>query len=61
MTRNIVGETPGAHVVLGHLGVGEQLHGVGHQLHVALGKPLYLEVHIADLHIYTVAGENLLT
>ena len=56
----MVVQAPCLDVVLGQLGVGEQLHGVGHQLHVALSKPLYLQVHVADLHICKeVASEDL--
>ena len=45
----IVVEAPCLDVVLGQLGVGEQLHGVGHQLHVVLIKLLQLQVHPAHL------------
>ena len=38
----IVVKAPCLDVVLGQLGVSQQLHGVGHQLHVALGKLLQL-------------------
>ena len=45
----IVVEAPCLDVVLGQLGVGQQLHGVRHQLHVVPGKLLQLKVHAAHL------------
>ena len=49
ITWIIVVKAPGPDVVLGELGVGEQLHGVGHQLHVVLIKLLQLQVYPANL------------
>ena len=49
MTWLIVVQTPGLDVVLGQLGVGQQQHGGGHQLHVVLIKLLQLQVHPANL------------
>ena len=54
----IVVQTPCLDVVLGELGVGEQLYGVGHQLHVALREPEKLEVHPADLRVEGVEVEE---
>ena len=54
----IVIKAPCLDVVLGQLGVSQQLHGVGHQLHIALGKLLQLQVHSANLkwgHYYTAS------
>ena len=45
----IVVEAPCLDVVLGQLGVGQQLHGVGHQLHVVTVKLLQLQVNPAHL------------
>ena len=42
-------KAPGADEVLGELGVGQQVHAVGHQLHIALGKLLQLEIYPANL------------
>ena len=53
MTWLIVVQTPGLNVVLGELGVGEQQHGGGHQLHVVLVKLLQLQLHPAHLGITT--------
>ena len=49
LTWMIVVEVPRLNVVLGQLGVGQQLHGGGHQLHVVLIKLLQLQVHSANL------------
>ena len=46
----MVVEAPCLDVVLGQLGVGQQLHGVGHQLHIVLIKLLQLQVNFADLN-----------
>ena len=51
MTWLIVVQTPGLDVVLGQLGVGEQQHGGGHQLHIVLIKLLQLQLHSAHLGI----------
>ena len=58
MTWLIVVQTPGLDVVLGQLGVGQQLNGVGHQLHVVLIKLLQLQVHPAHLlyHVHVTVG-----
>ena len=45
----MVVEAPCLDVVLGQLGVGEQLHGVWHQLHVVLIKLFQLQVNFAHL------------
>ena len=62
MTWLIVVQTPGLDVVLGQLGVGQQQHGGGHQLHVVLIKLLQLQLHSAHLtitsHLY-IASFNL--
>ena len=58
MTWLIVVQTPGLDVVLGQLGVGQQLHGVGHQLHVVLIKLLQLQVHPAYLGILQQFHDN---
>ena len=47
-------EAPGPDVVLGELCVGEEHDGVGHQLHIALGKLLKLQLHQADLVHYAI-------
>ena len=51
-------QTPCLDVVLGELGVGEEHHGVGEQLHVALRELLELEVHPADLGVEGVEVEQ---
>ena len=45
----IVVQGPGLYEVLGELGVGEEVHGVRHNLNIAPGKLLQLEVNLADL------------
>ena len=45
----IVVQGPGLYEVLGELGVGEEAHGVRHNLNIAPGKLLQLEVDLADL------------
>ena len=57
-TLIIVVQTPCLDVVLGELGVGEEHHGVGEQLHVALRELLELEVHPADLGVEGVVVEQ---
>ena len=42
-------KAPGADEVLSELGVGQQLNAVGHQLYIALGKLLQLEIYPANL------------
>ena len=54
----MVVQAPCLDVVLGQLGVGQQLHGVGHQLHVALREPQQLEVQPADLGVKWVEVEQ---
>ena len=49
LTCVMIVEAPGLDVVLRELGVGEQLDGVRHQLHIALGELLQLQLHQADL------------
>ena len=51
----IVIKAPCLDVVLGQLGVSQQLHGVGHQLHVVTGKLVQLEIHPAYL-TRTISG-----
>ena len=51
-------EAPGLDVVLRELGVGEELDGVRHQLHIALGKLLQLQLHQADLQIFGEENEG---
>ena len=45
----VVVQGPGLDVVLGQLGVRQQAHGVGHDLHIGVGKLLQAQVHLADL------------
>ena len=45
----VVVQGPGLYVVLGELGVRQQTHGVGHDLHISVGKLLQAQVHLADL------------
>ena len=54
----MVVQAPCLDVVLGQLRVSQQLHGVGHQLHVALREPQELEVHPADLGVKWVEVEQ---
>ena len=49
LTWVMVVQAPCLDVVLGQLGVCQQLHGVGHQLHIVLIKLLQLQVHPANL------------
>ena len=58
ITWIIVVEAPCLDVVLGQLGVSQQLHGVGHQLHVVLIKLLQLQVHPAHLGILQHFHDN---
>ena len=45
----VVVQGPGLDVVLGQLGVRQQAHGVGDNLHIGVGKLLQAQVHLADL------------
>ena len=45
----IVVQGPGLYEVLGELGVGEEAHGVRHNLNIGPRKLLQLEVNLADL------------
>ena len=47
----IVVQGPGLYEVLGELGVGEEVHGVRHNLNIAPGKLLQLQVNFADLMV----------
>ena len=53
----IVVEAPCLDVVLSQLGVGQQLHGGGHQLHIVLIKLLQLQVNPAHLHLVGMMTE----
>ena len=54
----IVVEAPCLDVVLGQLGVGQQLHSVRHQLHIVPGKLLQLQINPAHLlyHVHVTVG-----
>ena len=54
-TRIIVVQIPRLDVVLGQLGVGQQLNGVRHKLYVILIKLLQLQIHFANLQTYHIA------
>ena len=57
ITVIIVVKAPCLDVVLGQLGVGQQLHVAREQLHIVAGKLLQLEVHLAHLTI-TIHRKN---
>ena len=45
----IVVQGPGLYEVLGELGVGEEAHGVRHNLNIGPRKLLQLQINLADL------------
>ena len=54
----IVVQGPGLYEVLGELGVGEEAHGVRHNLNIAPRKLLQLEVNLADLDTKSCCRTN---